>query len=179
MATKDQERAALELIRRTVESLGEDSYVGRALDGCLDLAQENIDKDWGLSMLERAEKAEQELLQVKAYWGLHDQQTSEQIRDLNAEIRWLEVRLDRMPDRDQLLKASVLINRLRTDAMMGQDKCERRILEKIRNQQMGDMEILFEEYRAWCKRYDECSESIQVLQRAAQPEDGEECDGQV
>ena len=34
-ATKDQERKALEKIRKIVEELGEDSYIGMAFEGVL------------------------------------------------------------------------------------------------------------------------------------------------
>jgi len=57
MPTKEQERKALAKIREIVESLGEDSYIGTALDGCLDDAAENIENDFALSMRERYETA--------------------------------------------------------------------------------------------------------------------------
>jgi len=58
MVTKDQERAALEKIRKIIEGLGEDSYVGMAFEGCFEVARDNIDNDWGCSMKQRAEIAE-------------------------------------------------------------------------------------------------------------------------
>lgn len=36
MTTKDQERQAIEKIRKIVEGLGENSYVGFAMDGILE-----------------------------------------------------------------------------------------------------------------------------------------------
>lgn len=61
MTTKDQERKALEEIRKIVESLGEDSYIETAFEGCFEIAQENIDNDWACSMKDRAETAEHEV----------------------------------------------------------------------------------------------------------------------
>lgn len=58
MTTKEQERKALEQIRMIVEGLGEDSYIGTAFEGCFDIAEENIDNDFGCSMKQRAESAE-------------------------------------------------------------------------------------------------------------------------
>lgn len=55
MATKDQERKALEQIRKIVAGLGEESYIGRAFEGCMEMAQDNIDNDFWNSMKERAE----------------------------------------------------------------------------------------------------------------------------
>ncbi len=49
MTTKEQERKALAQIKKIVDGLGEDSYVGTALDGALDLAEENIDCDAAFS----------------------------------------------------------------------------------------------------------------------------------
>ena len=60
MATKDQERKALEQIRKIVEGLGKDSYIGTAFEGCFEIAEENIDNDWGCSMKQRCEMNEKE-----------------------------------------------------------------------------------------------------------------------
>lgn len=54
-ATKQQEREALEKIKAIVESLGPDSYIGTALDGCFEIAEENIENDFACSMKQRVE----------------------------------------------------------------------------------------------------------------------------
>lgn len=61
MTTKDQERKALERIRKIVEELGEGSYICMAFEGCFEIAEENIDNDFGCSMKQRAESAEEKL----------------------------------------------------------------------------------------------------------------------
>ena len=58
MTTKEQERKVLAQIRKLVEGLGEDSYVGTALEGCWEIAEQNIENDWACSMKQRAESAE-------------------------------------------------------------------------------------------------------------------------
>ncbi len=58
MTTKEQERKALEQIRKIVEGLGENSYIGTAFEGCFEIAEQNIDNDFGCSMKQRAESAE-------------------------------------------------------------------------------------------------------------------------
>lgn len=58
IATKDQERKALEEIRKIVDNLGENSYVGAAMEGVLELAEDNIENDFTQSMKESAETAE-------------------------------------------------------------------------------------------------------------------------
>ena len=60
MKPKEQERKALDQIRKIVAGLGEGSYVGMALEGCLDDAEENIDNDWGVSMKQRWESAKKD-----------------------------------------------------------------------------------------------------------------------
>lgn len=57
-ATKQQEREALDKIRKIVEQLGPDSYLATTFEGCFDLAAENINNDWACSMADRARRAE-------------------------------------------------------------------------------------------------------------------------
>lgn len=62
-ATKEQERQAITKIRRIVEGLGENSYIGFAMDGVLEVAVQNIEDDAAYSMkgrMENAERREQE-----------------------------------------------------------------------------------------------------------------------
>lgn len=61
MATKDQERKALDKIRKIVADLGEDSYIGMAFEGCFEIAEENIENDFACSMKQRAEAAEKKV----------------------------------------------------------------------------------------------------------------------
>lgn len=58
IATKDQERKAIEEIRKIVDNLGENSYVGAAMEGVLELAEDNIENDFVQSMKESVETAE-------------------------------------------------------------------------------------------------------------------------
>ena len=65
MTTKDQERQAIEEIRKIVEGLGENSYVGFAMEGVLELAEENIREDTAYSMKRRAEIAQEQTDELK------------------------------------------------------------------------------------------------------------------
>lgn len=56
-ATKDQEREALEKIKAILDTLGLDSYVGTAFEGCLEIAEENIENNFAFSMKQRVEAA--------------------------------------------------------------------------------------------------------------------------
>ena len=55
MVTKEQERKALEQIKKNVDSLGADSYIATAFDGCFEDARENIENDFALCMKDRYE----------------------------------------------------------------------------------------------------------------------------
>lgn len=53
MATKEQERKALEQIRQIIAGLGNCSYIGMAVEGMIEDAEENIENDFALSMKDR------------------------------------------------------------------------------------------------------------------------------
>lgn len=65
MTTKEQERKALEKIRKIVEELGEDSYVGTAFEGCFRDAEDNIEDDAAYSMKARFEYSEKKLAEAQ------------------------------------------------------------------------------------------------------------------
>jgi len=60
-ATKEQERKALEKIKKIVDDLGEGSYIGMAFEGCFEKAENNIDFDFGGSFKLDLEDAKKEL----------------------------------------------------------------------------------------------------------------------
>lgn len=65
-ATKQQERAALEKIRKIVAELGPDSYIATAFAGCFEIAAENIENDFADSMKERYEQSREDAAHFKA-----------------------------------------------------------------------------------------------------------------
>jgi len=64
-ATKQQERDALAKIRQIVDTLGPESYLATAFEGCFDLAAENIENDWGCSMADRVRRAEKRAAELE------------------------------------------------------------------------------------------------------------------
>ena len=66
MTTKEQERKALAQIKKIVDSLGEDSYIATAFEGCFEIAESNIENDWACSMKQRAESAEKTVGKLEA-----------------------------------------------------------------------------------------------------------------
>lgn len=75
-ATKEQERKVLEQIRKMVEELGTDSYIAMAFEGCFEIAESNIDNDFGCSMKQRVESAER-----KAETAVQREKAAEKDRD--------------------------------------------------------------------------------------------------
>lgn len=87
MTTKDQERKVLAQIKKLVEGLGENSYVGMAFEGCFEDAEQNIENDFGCSMKDRWETSERELKALK-------NESKQQIEHLTAVRKQLEKQLE-------------------------------------------------------------------------------------
>ena len=65
-ATKEQEREALEKIKKIVEEVGgTGSYIGMAFEGCFELAEENINVDGGFSWQSKYQSVCEELNAVR------------------------------------------------------------------------------------------------------------------
>lgn len=94
MTTKDQERKALAKIKAIVEGLGENSYIGTALAGCFEKAEENIEYDAAFSLLAELEAAEEEKISLNSQ--LIGANTI--IDALKAEKQRLEEELDRLAE---------------------------------------------------------------------------------
>ena len=61
MTMKEQERKALEQIKNIVASLGEDSYIGTAFEGCFEIAEANINNDWACSMQQNVQARDKQI----------------------------------------------------------------------------------------------------------------------
>ncbi len=85
IATKEQEREALEKIKAIVEGLGENSYVATAFAGCFEIAEENIEYDAADSLKERLEIAERRL-----------KSDNEQLKAAECEIEQLIAKNDKL-----------------------------------------------------------------------------------
>lgn len=60
-ASKEQERKALESIRAIIATLGPNSYLATAFEGCFEIAEENINNDFADSMKDRWLTADRKL----------------------------------------------------------------------------------------------------------------------
>lgn len=83
-ATKDQERKAVEKIWKIVNELGNCSYVGTALEGCLEDAESNIENDFGESMKSRWEYSEKQLKAAKERIAELEDKLSDSEKDYEA-----------------------------------------------------------------------------------------------
>ncbi len=82
MTTKDQERKALAQIKKIIAGLGEESYIGRAFEGCIEMAQNNIENDWWDSMKSTIEMKEDAIRSLK-------KQLEDQAVEKGAEVKTL------------------------------------------------------------------------------------------
>lgn len=64
MVTKNDERKALEKIKKIVEELGADSYIAVAFEGCFDIAEENINNDFACSMEQKYNNEHEQVVKL-------------------------------------------------------------------------------------------------------------------
>lgn len=74
VASKEQEGKALEQIKKIVDSLGPDSYIGTAFKGCFDVAHNNIVSDFADSLYDRLQRANATITKLeKNYNAAHEE----------------------------------------------------------------------------------------------------------
>lgn len=83
-ATKEQERKALEKIKKIVKELGENSYIGIAFEGCFEDAESNIENDFGDSMKSRWEYSERKLKEAQERVSELEDKLTESEKDYEA-----------------------------------------------------------------------------------------------
>lgn len=146
LATKEQERKALEKIRKIITDLGEDSYIGTAFEGCFEIAEENINNDFACSMKQRAEKATEEA----EYFKSIAERESANREEYEARVRQLEPKELTHPLQIEIHNAIIVgINALETE----KDSLEKTIIEYA-------MQPLSEEFQNAVKRHTAVKEQI-------------------
>lgn len=136
-ATKDEEFKALEKIKKIVEELGEDSYIGTAFEGCFEIAADNIRNDFMCSMKQRWQSAEKK--SEKSSQELKERDN--QIEQLKKEIRGLE------SDRDALTKKSESLSDNNTKLWNQYGECR----ERVEQAEMEIMKLKAKLYDLICK----------------------------
>lgn len=90
--TKQQERDALEQITAILEAAGPDSYIGMAFRGCVEIARQNIENDFGDSLADRAGNLAAQLDKVT-------RQRDEMRRDIECSTRAMQAEMDNVNKR--------------------------------------------------------------------------------
>lgn len=116
-ATKQQEREALEKIKAIVESLGPDSYIGTALEGCFEIAEQNIENDFACSMKQRVEAVVVENSRLKEKVKELEEKLAESEKDYEAADEAAHLVADRKDAEISRLKALVLSDDDLTDCI--------------------------------------------------------------
>lgn len=183
MTTKEQERQEIARIRRIVEGLGENSYIGFAMEGVLEMAERNIEDDAAYSMKgcmeiaerreqeqrEKAEKLEEglkaaqtELAQGKAWW-------KEQQADLKKQLQEAQTLAERYKMPEDMYKSLWMI------VSDGEEKAQRGMMDSafLMQSYVGDTDETeispkireaakgFRKYRA---RVQECKMLLEMLE---------------
>jgi len=93
VSTKEQERKALEQIKKILEELGNGSYVVTAFKGCVEDAERNIENDFAFSMKDRYESEanrNRELVEQNTKLNRRVSNLEDTIRELTRQIDTIE-----------------------------------------------------------------------------------------
>ena len=146
-ATKAQEREAVERIRAIVATLGPHSYVGTALEGCLEDAEANIENDFGDSMKARWQAAERRVAEaVKETAAVKKElaQVRQALQSVESDADFLR---DKVIDSDDLTDIAQLIeDKLDSIEERIKDAAER-IVEVAEEPETSDFIIAVKEHR--------------------------------
>lgn len=155
-ATKEQELKALAKIKKIVEELGEDSYIGMAFEGCFEIAEDNIGNDFACSMKQRAESAEKK------------------VEDLEIEIENRKSVIYELTTENEKLKKKVLtteevgeiksiVYSAKMDAARIADEAAQKIVELADNPDSSEFRMAVQDNRQNKKRLANCDSLIQRL----------------
>lgn len=103
MTTKDQERQAIEKIRKIVEGLGENSYVGFAMEGVLELAKALLDEIENEALFNLLRSADKETLQI-VFFRMLDIPTEQIAEKMGLTPNAIYLRINRLKEKIKKLK---------------------------------------------------------------------------
>lgn len=155
-ATKEQERKALEKIKKIVEELGEDSYIGMAFEGCFEIAEENIENDFGCSMKQRAEAAEKKLKTAE----IDNRDLRNMISDLKSKYAGIESKVLTTAEAGAI---KAILSSSRMEAANMADSTAQRIVELADNPDSAEFRQAVQDNRKSKKRLEDCDRLIQRL----------------
>ena len=155
-ATKEQELKALAKIKKIVEELGENSYIGMAFEGCFEIAEGNIGNDFGCSMKQRAEAAEKKLETAE----LDNRDLRNSISDLKSKYASIESKVLTLAEAGAI--KSILYHAQMEAASMA-DSTAQRIVELADNPDSAEFRQAVQDNRSSKKRLEECNTLIKRL----------------
>lgn len=155
VATKEQERQAIAKIRKIVEGLGENSYVGTAMEGVLEVAEQNIDSDAAFSLKGEVEVAEK-----------RRKEQSIIAQRLNMELEELKEKYEKLESRHQEARERIMKQLLELQAKKDQYEMPEKMfadLQRILEETLGQAEKSMDEAAVLMAGYvgeDNVSENI-------------------
>lgn len=155
-ATKEQERKALEKIRKIVADLGENSYIGTAFEGCFEIAEENIENDFACSMKQRWEAAREQAEGLK----IEVDNRKAVIYELTSENNTLKKKTLTTAEAGAI-KSILYHSKLEAADMI--DSSAQRIVELADNPDSAEFRQAVQDNRQSKKRLAECDTLIQRL----------------
>lgn len=156
MTTKEQERKALDKIRKIVEELGSDSYIAMAFEGCFEIAEENIESDFGCSMKQRADRAQQDADEFKRageYYAAEAEKAQKEVETLKKKVLTTA----------EAGEIKALLNSERMRAAATADETAATIVESAENPGGAEFRQAVKDNRAAKKREADCERLIQRL----------------
>lgn len=145
MTTKDQERKALERMKKIVAELGPQSYIGTAFEGAWELAEQNIDWDAAYSVTNSIESANKGEAKAKAEAQLAKEKAA------------LEVKASMKRVEEAVTELDIAKNR-QAEA----ERCADALREQVRSLD-ADVCRLDGECMKWQKRLEESEQEIMKL----------------
>ena len=169
-ATKQIERDALAEIRKIIEGLGKDSYIGIAFDGCLEDAENNIASDFADSMKGRYESAKadadhwhtkyKELLDDM---GKLEEASDKELEDCHTEIESLKAKV--LPDETRYALAGI-VEEEKEAARVLKESLAAQIAELADDPDSDEFKNARNEYRKQKTRYEKMESLAKNLARA-------------
>lgn len=163
ISTKEQEQKALDKIKKIVEELGENSYVGAAFEGCFEIAESNIENDWTCSMKDKVETTEREneRLKIKTAGMASDiKERQKEIDILSKEICELREKVLTSNDTEYLIS---IIKKEAEEQREREERTAQEIVELADDPTTEDFQRAVRENREASKKYNDASRLMQEI----------------
>lgn len=155
-ATKEQERKALEKIKKIVTDLGEDSYISMAFEGCFEIAEGNIENDFGCSMKQRAESSAAEAAKYKEMY-------ESAVKDYEAEKRIVEELEQKVLTLEEAGAIKAILIDSKTEAIRRTEESARKIVEFADNPDSAEFKKAVQDNRHNKQLVEESEKLIQRI----------------